>query len=84
MGVAYGRCNAVWPESSAAARARSTWGARRLVAWLLVSALADDASAEELLDEGPASAPVSAKATAVPPTMAAPMPRVTAPAPSQA
>jgi hypothetical protein len=47
--------------------------------------LVDDASLAELDEELAAeSVPVSAKATAVPPTIAAPIPSVTAPAPSHA
>jgi len=43
-----------------------------------------DAGLLMALSEAPAPAPVSANATAVPPTIAAPSPRVTAPAPSHA
>ena len=48
--------------------------------------LADGAAVEALagVSAAPVAAPVSAMATAVPPTIAAPNPSVTAPAPSQA
>ena len=73
--------------------ARDAADPRRMGASALVVAF--DVVASELVElevvelevveaPGPASLPLSANATAVPPTIAAPIPNVTAPAPSQA
>jgi len=75
------------PADAAAVREARATGLRRAVALDVV-----DPDSELLLvallvalPEAPApSAPESATATAAPPTIAAPIPRVTAPAPSQA